>query len=370
MRTGRKPIRPPQSGITNMDVTSRIWFQIPLSVSIDVHGRILPVPTGLGSLVAGCPAWSSRRGPVFQPGGPSRPGRRRSTGRRGRRRGPTGPRRPVGLPIDGDESRPDARAGRAATPSRPSARRAVAQPCARSRSSVTTRSVAGPSGPSSARTSSTSDEDHVVGGPPAAVADDDARPRSARRAGRARAVRRRRARWRWRPGRRPQPADQRGRRRGAGVLRQRVEQVRAVDQQTVGAGQRVRDRACGIDAIVRGRRAPRLRSGRVSLLLLVDLDGVVYRGADPVPGRRRGPRRSGGPWRRRRLRHQQLDALPGRLPDPARGDGRAGHARHGRLVGAGDGALPARARAGDPARAGPRGERARARAARRRATTW
>ena len=38
-------------------------------------------------------------------------------------------------------------------------------------------------------------------------------------------------------------------------------------------------------AIVRG--APRTAAatiGRVSLLLLVDLDGVVYRGADPVPG--------------------------------------------------------------------------------------
>ena len=35
--------------------------------------------------------------------------------------------------------------------------------------------------------------------------------------------------------------------------------------------------------IVRGRR-PAATIGRVSLLLLVDLDGVVYRGADPVPG--------------------------------------------------------------------------------------
>ena len=46
--------------------------------------------------------------------------------------------------------------------------------------------------------------------------------------------------------------------------------------------------------IVRGRAAATI--GRVSLLLLVDLDGVVYRGADPVPGvaaraRRRGRRR-------------------------------------------------------------------------------
>ena len=40
---------------------------------------------------------------------------------------------------------------------------------------------------------------------------------------------------------------------------------------------------CGIGAIVRaeGRAAT---IGPMSLLLLVDLDGVVYRGTDPVPG--------------------------------------------------------------------------------------
>ena len=103
----------------------------------------------------------------------------------------------------------------------------------------------------------------------------------------------------------------------------------------------------------------------MGLLLLVDLDGVVYRGADPVPGRRRGPRRSRGPWRRRRVRDQQLDALPRRLRDPARRDGRAGHRRDGRLVRPGDRALPRRPRAGHPPRAGPRRGRARARAARR-----
>src|SRR6187402_3362142 len=40
---------------------------------------------------------------------------------------------------------------------------------------------------------------------------------------------------------------------------------------------------CGIGPIVRGQRRP-ATIGAMGLLLLVDLDGVVYRGADPVPG--------------------------------------------------------------------------------------
>ena len=81
---------------------------------------------------------------------------------------------------------------------------------------------------------------------------------------------------------RPQPTDQRGLRRRAGLARQRVEEVRAVDQEPVGAGQRVAGerRHHAILRVVR----PAATIGRVSLLLLVDLDGVVYRGADPVPG--------------------------------------------------------------------------------------
>ncbi len=81
---------------------------------------------------------------------------------------------------------------------------------------------------------------------------------------------------------RPQPTDQRGLRRGAGLARQGVEEIGAVDQQSVGAGQRVA-RKRRHHAILRGLR-PAATIGRVSLLLLVDLDGVVYRGADPVPG--------------------------------------------------------------------------------------
>ena len=94
------------------------------------------------------------------------------------------------------------------------------------------------------------------------------------------------------------------------------------------------------------RAAAAATIGRVSLLLLVDLDGVVYRGAGARAGRRRRARRPRGQGRRRRLRDEQLDALPGRLRHAPRGDGRAGHGRDRRLVGAGDGAPHRRSRAG------------------------
>jgi HAD superfamily hydrolase (TIGR01450 family) len=65
------------------------------------------------------------------------------------------------------------------------------------------------------------------------------------------------------------------------VTRERRQEVRPVDEQSIGGGE-----------WVAGRRHPRIVRAaaatatieRVSLLLLVDLDGVVYRGAEPVPG--------------------------------------------------------------------------------------
>ena len=60
-------------------------------------------------------------------------------------------------------------------------------------------------------------------------------------------------------------------------------QVGAVDQEAVGLGERVSGKA-GHRPIVRRRPLPADTIERVSLLLLVDLDGVVYRGTDPVPG--------------------------------------------------------------------------------------
>jgi glycerol 3-phosphatase-2 len=62
-----------------------------------------------------------------------------------------------------------------------------------------------------------------------------------------------------------------------------VGQVRAVHQQSIGLGERV-TREAGHPPIVRRRAAGAATIERVSHLFLVDLDGVVYRGADPVPG--------------------------------------------------------------------------------------
>ena len=75
-----------------------------------------------------------------------------------------------------------------------------------------------------------------------------------------------------------------GWRSGAG--RQLVEQVRAVDEQPGRAGHRV---VAGREAghrpsVVAPVAFAAMPIGRAGLLLLVDLDGVLYRGADPVPG--------------------------------------------------------------------------------------
>lgn len=81
--------------------------------------------------------------------------------------------------------------------------------------------------------------------------------------------------------RRAESTDQRGRRHSVATAGECRQQVRAVDDESVG----------GCQGIARGRHRRIVRArrtaatiGRVSLLLLVDLDGVVYRGADPVAG--------------------------------------------------------------------------------------
>ncbi len=81
---------------------------------------------------------------------------------------------------------------------------------------------------------------------------------------------------------RAQPADERRLGRRASTFRHRVEQVRAVDEQSIGARQGV-GREARHPAIVRVI-CPAATIGPMALLLLVDLDGVVYRGSDPVPG--------------------------------------------------------------------------------------
>jgi HAD superfamily hydrolase (TIGR01450 family) len=94
----------------------------------------------------------------------------------------------------------------------------------------------------------------------------------------------------------PQAADERGRRDGSAAATEGVDDVRPVDDEPLDAGQPIR-RPAGLrlgGRIGSGRRprsssrhAPHRRippgyDGRV--LLLVDLDGVVYRASRPVPG--------------------------------------------------------------------------------------
>ena len=132
-------------------------------------------------------------------------------------------------------------------------------------------------------------QQHVVGSAPASMADDQpGRDPLVTQATFGRSVEDQldRGRRRDRPA---EPADQRCGRCGPGRRRRhRVEQVRAVDQEPPGRGQRIAI-ALGIGP-VRGHRRHRTRrrthgyDRAVGLLLLVDLDGVVYRGADPVPG--------------------------------------------------------------------------------------
>ncbi len=104
----------------------------------------------------------------------------------------------------------------------------------------------------------------------------------------------------------------------------------------------------------------------MGLLLLVDLDGVVYRGADPVPGvaavlADRAARGDDVVYVTNNSMHYRADYQTrlAAMGCPVTPDTR-------RVVRARDGALPARPRSRHPARAGPRRERARARAARRR----
>ena len=226
-----------------------------------------------------------------------------------------------------------------------------------------------PSAPSTSRTSSIISEDDGVGGPPAAVADDHpGRDPLVAQAALGRAVEDEL------DGRSAagidaaQPADQRGGRRAPADV------FDSAWSRFVPSTSRRRVAASGF-AIGLRHRANRTRreapgyDRAMGLLLLVDLDGVVYRGADPVPGvaavlADRAARGDDVVYVTNNSMHYRADYQT-RLAAM----GCAGHARHRRVVGARDGALPARARSGDPARAGPRRGRARARAARRRATT-
>ena len=116
-----------------------------------------------------------------------------------------------------------------------------------------------------------------------------------------------------------------------------VQQVRAVDEEPGGADEGVCG-GTGHGEMVRPLR-PRYDSRHASPCR-PRRRRVPRRRPDPGRrGRAGGSRRS---WRRRRLRDEQLDALPRRLRDAALGDGRSRHRRPRGQLGAGDRALPGR----------------------------
>ena len=141
-RTGRRPISEPQSGITKMDVISRIWVQIWFEHFDESHGRILPVPPRPWEPVAGCPAWSSRRVPASSRRGRSRPGRRRLDGPRHDGRPLAGTRSRRSRIADRRRRRAGRHSSRPSSHAEPAVRAPRSRaPWRRSRSSVTTRSV-------------------------------------------------------------------------------------------------------------------------------------------------------------------------------------------------------------------------------------
>ena len=240
-RSGR-PSRASRTGT----VISRIWFQIPLRTSTKFTAASYQ-PRPSWEPVAGCLAWSSRRARDASRRGPFRPGRRR-TARRPRST-------PPGAAAAGSRSTTSTadrcRADRAATPSRPSGRRASAASYFRSRSSVTTSRPAVPSGPSTSRTSSTSDRITASAVRGTAVANRrPGRDPLAAEAALGRAVEDELDGDRCRDDG-PEAADQRRGRCRAGRSLDAVEQVRAVDQEAV----RVRERV----AVGGGHRAHRTR---------------------------------------------------------------------------------------------------------------
>ena len=147
-------------------------------------------------------------------------------------------------------------------------------------------------------------------------------------------------------------------------LRHRVEQVRAVDEERGSWRRGGRGRVAGRHRPIVRVHGARRYDRAMGLLLLVDLDGVVYRGADPVPGvaavlADRAARGDDVVYVTNNSMHYRADYQT-RLAAM----GAPGLARHGRLERARDRGLPARARPGHPARARPGRGRPRARAAR------
>ena len=297
------------------------------------HGRILAVRPDFerrirrpcaGAACGGRPSsagrsWSSRRGRASRSSGAPRRRRRGVLGRRARRRSTAG----ACCPPTGD-----AWTGRSIRPSSHWSG-TVRAPFAWSRSRSSRSLVTASTGPLRRaglhRRLGGQVEDHLVGRPASRVADrhplrdpaEHAVPDPVEHE-----VDRHRAR-----DRRPQPADDRRRRRGAAgsALPDPVQQVRAVDQQPRRALERG---AAGSGAVRGGGHGQTVASGRAAPRRSRWRRLPRLRGR---PRRRRRAGRPGGAGRRRRLRDQQRDALPRRLPAAARGPrgaGRAGPGRH------------------------------------------
>ncbi len=143
---------------------------------------------------------------------------------------------------------------------------------------------------------------------------------------------------------------------------QRMEQVGPVHDESIRGEERVLRLVATWGH--RTRRATRRYDRGMSLLLLVDLDGVVYRGADPVPGVAAvlAARAAAGDdvvYVTNNSMHYRADYVT-RLAAM----GAPVSAGPGRLVVAGDRAPPPRPRTGHPTRAGAGRRRPRARTAR------
>ena len=190
-KTGSKPMRTPQSGITKIAVTCRICVQISLRTR-RCSRRHPTSPASLCGALRGLPFFVVAPRPGCQP--------RRSARRRRRPwrlapsaafvgRGPAADCRPTATPAGRVPRRPSSHA--AAGRPRPAQSRAVAQVAVVGDDQEGGRAV----GAVDHADVVDHGQDHAVGGPRAAVADDQAGRDPLVRAGPARPARRRRARW-------------------------------------------------------------------------------------------------------------------------------------------------------------------------------
>ena len=363
MKIGSRPMSAPQSGMTNSDVICEDLVPELLS-AVGRASRPKSYPTG--PVMAGrawdCPSSWSRRAPAS-----SRPASSvaRPSGRfaESRRRSPANCAAARRFPTDGDAS--------ARRSSRPSSHPLPAVRAPRSPERRAERMVVGDDEPRGDRRGADRlralvDEraQQLVRACAGRRSGRSARPRSARRAcprsGRPSKTSSIPIGAGIAPRSRPMSAaggaaPGRARARGAGSCHRRA---------AVGAGQRVAREVGHGESYAAPDRAATI--GRVSLLLLVDLDGVVYRGPDPVPGvaavlADRAARGDDVVYVTNNSMHYRADYVTrlAAMGAPVTPDAVVSSARATALH-------VARPRAGHPPRAGPGRRRARARAARRR----